>query len=273
MDNFIKTDAYEINYPNQSPYVYGGNNPIFLKDFNGDAPTKFYFTEFSIGAGFASPYLDYYHQSGTAYDDIGVTFFVMSKSNDLISHTREYYRTKGYKDADGVFGFDISAGIGAQFVFENTFYESIKATETNIPMSLNLKGLWGVSLSISFEEDSWWPNSIGGSTGPGLGFKFSLINSKLDFAVSITSKESEKLKGLGKIHTTYKIEKIKILDGASGKEQEVNRLYGFVTKGGKLTKIDTGINLKLEVNDLKEDQKIYKSDEYSRQEKEINEEK
>src|SRR5690606_4170989 len=33
---FIKTDAYESQFPNQSPYIYGGSNPILNVDVNGD---------------------------------------------------------------------------------------------------------------------------------------------------------------------------------------------------------------------------------------------
>ncbi len=77
-NNFIKTDAWEVRFPNQSPYVYGGNNPILNVDVNGD------------WAWVANSWLQKYNKNNNIVNKINYFGISAVKFTDLESRNLEY---------------------------------------------------------------------------------------------------------------------------------------------------------------------------------------
>lgn len=156
-------------------------------DEDGEWPgITFFYYEFEVGAGLGYG-LNYVHQRGVAYDEVGKTRFVASSALYIANQTDSKMSTS----PEIVAGASISGtGNIKQNWSSETFLGLIAGTGVGLPVPVSdvvpIKGKYGAAIagSISLSSDEF---QVG--LGVGVGLKVSVISTTIDESISLTDKE------------------------------------------------------------------------------------
>jgi len=216
-----------------SPYVFALNNPIVFVDENGEWPgVTFMFFELDVGLGLGYG-LNYIRQEGIAWDEVGKTHFTLVSAVYIVNQNLE----EGSSHPQFVLGASIglSAGI-TQNWSANTFREATEsysaAASTGKP---SVKAKFGIGIEGS-------ENSFTLSGGLQAGFKFTRLNTSVEFGISLTDKEASVVND-----ATDVISESWILNNQRQIKDDNGNVTGFsgtvATRNTKGELIDTGIEV------------------------------
>lgn len=204
LGRFLIVDPLMKKYPGLTPYQFAGNKPTIAIDLDGLEEyittdkwlgVTYRYREFDVGGGLGYG-LNYTHQSGFAYAEVGKTKFTMKLTivaDKQIQDAINRKRTNFIAGASITYTWNVK-----QDWKHETFLKAVGAinVDIGIPTSvpkfnaknLKLSSLVAVNLGVSSEGAL----TVGG--GFGVGIKIPVTNVELEHSISITDEEPKIVK-------------------------------------------------------------------------------